>query len=52
LREKHKLRVFEHVALGRGGEGFGPEKHELTGNWRRRHNEGLWGSVVVRALRY
>jgi len=38
LREERKLRVFENMALRRI---FGPRKDELTGEWRRLHNEEL-----------
>ena len=38
LREKHKLRVFEHMVLEKI---FGPEKDETTGKWRRLRNEEL-----------
>ena len=38
LREERKLRVFENVVLGRI---FGPRRDEVTGEWRRLHNEEL-----------
>jgi len=38
LREEKKLRVFENMVLRRG---FGPGKDEVTGEWRRLHNEEL-----------
>jgi hypothetical protein len=38
LREKHRLRVFENTALRKI---FGPKNDEVTGNWRRLHNEEL-----------
>jgi len=38
LREERKLRVFENVVL-RGI--FGPRRDEVTGEWRRLHNEEL-----------
>jgi hypothetical protein len=38
LREEHKLRVFENMVLRRI---FGPEKDEVTGEWRKLHNEEL-----------
>ena len=37
LREERKLRVFENIVLGI----FGPRKDEVTGEWRRLHNEEL-----------
>jgi len=38
LREKRKLRVFENMVLRRI---FGPRRDEVTGQWRRLHNEEL-----------
>jgi hypothetical protein len=38
LREEHILWVFENRALRRI---FGPERDEITGEWRRLHNEEL-----------
>jgi hypothetical protein len=38
LREEHFLRVFENVVLRRI---FGPKREEVTGDWRRLHNEEL-----------
>jgi len=38
LREEKKLRVFEKTVLRRI---FGPRKDEVTGEWRRLHNEEL-----------
>jgi hypothetical protein len=38
LREEHRLRVFENRVLRRI---FGPKKDELTGEWRKLHNEEL-----------
>ena len=38
LREERKLRVFENMVLGRI---FGPRKDEVTGEWKRLHNEEL-----------
>jgi hypothetical protein len=38
LREERKLRVFENVLLMRI---FGPRREEVTGEWRRLHNEEL-----------
>jgi len=38
LGEKRKLRVFENMVLRRI---FGPRKDEVTGEWRRLHNEEL-----------
>jgi len=38
LREERKLRVFENMVLRRI---FGPRRDEVTGEWRRLHNEKL-----------
>jgi len=38
LREERKLRVFEDLVLRRI---FGPRRDEVTGEWRRLHNEEL-----------
>ena len=39
-REERKLRVFENMVLRRI---FGPRRDEVTGKWRRLHNEELKG---------
>ena len=39
LREERKLRVFENMVLRRI---FGPKREEVTGEWRRLHNEELY----------
>jgi len=38
LREERKLRVFENMVVRRI---FGPTMNEVTGEWRRLHNEEL-----------
>jgi hypothetical protein len=38
LREEHKLRVFENRVLRRI---YGPKRDEVTGDWRKLHNEEL-----------
>jgi hypothetical protein len=38
LREEHRLRVFENRMLRRI---FGPKRDEVTGEWRKLHNEEL-----------
>ena len=38
LRDERKLRVFENKVLRRI---FGPRRDEVTGEWRRLHNEEL-----------
>ena len=51
-REERKLRVFENMVLRRI---FGPRRDEVTGEWRRLHNEelnGLYSSPnVVRVIK-
>jgi hypothetical protein len=36
LREEHRLRVFKNRVLRRI---FGPRRDEVTGEWRKLHNE-------------
>jgi hypothetical protein len=43
LREEHKLRVFESRVVRRI---FGPKRDELTGDWRKLHNEELHNLYV------
>jgi hypothetical protein len=38
LREEHRLSVFKNRVLRRI---FGPKGDEVTGGWRKRHNEEL-----------
>jgi hypothetical protein len=38
LKEERRLRVFENRVLRRI---FGPTRDEVTGEWRKRHNEKL-----------
>jgi hypothetical protein len=38
LREEHRLRMFENRVLRRI---FGPKRDEVTGEWRKLHNEEL-----------
>jgi hypothetical protein len=38
ISEEHRLRVFENNVLRRI---FGPKRDEVTGEWRKLHNEEL-----------
>ena len=38
LREERRLRIFEKSVLG----GNGPKRDEVTGEWRKLHNEPVW----------
>jgi hypothetical protein len=38
LREEHRLRVFENMVLR---EIFRPKRDEVTGEWRKLHNQEL-----------
>jgi hypothetical protein len=38
LREEYRLRVFENRVLRKI---FGPKRDEVTGDWKRLHNEGI-----------
>jgi len=53
LREERKLRVFENIELRRI---FGPRRDEVTGEWRRLHNEelnDLYSSpIIVRVTKW
>jgi hypothetical protein len=40
LRQEHRLRVFENRALRKI---CGPKRDGVTGEWRRLHNEELYG---------
>ena len=44
LREERKLRVFENMVLRRI---FGPRRDEVTGEWRRLHNEEVNDFVLL-----
>jgi len=39
LREERRLREFENRVLR---SVFGPKRDEVTGEWRKLHNEDLW----------
>jgi hypothetical protein len=38
LREERRLRVYENRVLRKI---FGPKRHDITGEWRKQHNEEL-----------
>jgi hypothetical protein len=52
LREKCRLRVFENRVLRRI---FGPKRDEVTGEWRRLHNEELCvlysSPIIIRLIK-
>jgi hypothetical protein len=52
LREEHRLRVFENRVLRRIS---GPKRDEVTGGWRKLHNEelhNLYSSPsIIRAIK-
>jgi hypothetical protein len=47
LREEHKPRVFENRVLRRI---FGPNWDEVTGGWRKLHNEELYNLYSSRSI--
>jgi hypothetical protein len=47
LREEHRLRVFENKVLRRI---FGPKRDEVTGGWRKLHNEELHDLYFSRSI--
>ena len=51
LREEHRLRVFENRVLRKIS---GPKRREVTGEWRKLHNEelhDLYSSNIVRVIK-
>jgi hypothetical protein len=52
LREERWLRVFENLVLRRI---FEPKRDEVTGEWRKLHNEELhdlyWSPNIVRVIK-
>jgi hypothetical protein len=52
LREEHRLRVFENRVLRRI---FGPKREEVTGDWRKVHNEELhnlcYSTNIIRMIK-
>jgi hypothetical protein len=51
-REEHRLRVFENRVLRRI---LGPKRDEVTGEWRKLHNEGLYNlycsPIIIRQIK-
>jgi hypothetical protein len=47
-KEARRLRVFEHRVLRRL---FGPKRDEVTGEWRKLHNDGAEWSVLLTQYR-
>jgi hypothetical protein len=52
IAQEHRLRVFENKVLGRL---FGTKRAEVTGDWRKLHNEELHNlyssSSIIRMIR-
>jgi hypothetical protein len=52
LREEHSLRLFDNRVLRRI---FGPKRDEVTGEWRKLHNEELHdlysSSSIIRIIK-
>jgi hypothetical protein len=44
LRKEHRLRVFENRVLRRI---FGTKRDEVTGDWRKLHNEELHAFIFI-----
>jgi hypothetical protein len=50
LREEHRLKVFENRVVRRI---FGPKRDEVTGDWRKLHNEefhNLYSSLNINRM--
>jgi hypothetical protein len=52
LKEEHRLKVFENRVLRKI---FGPKRNEITGEYRRLHNEELYdlysASNIIRIIK-
>ena len=49
LREELRLSVFDNRVLRRI---FGPERDEVTGEWRKLHNEELYDLYPLNIIRF
>jgi hypothetical protein len=47
LKENHRLRIFENRVLEKI---FGPKWDEVTGEWRRLHNEDIY-EILLNIIR-
>jgi hypothetical protein len=48
LREENRLGLFENRVLRRI---FGPKRDEMTGEWRKLHNEELHSPSIIRIVK-
>jgi hypothetical protein len=52
VRKEYRLKVFENRVLRRI---FGPKRYEVTGEWRKLHNEELhdlyYSSSIIRIMK-
>jgi hypothetical protein len=48
LREEHKLGVFENKVLRKT---FGPKRDEVTGDWRKLHNDLYSSPSIIRIIK-
>jgi hypothetical protein len=48
MREEHSLQVFDNRLLRKI---FGPKRDEVTGEWRRLHNEELYNQYFSPNIR-
>jgi len=48
LKEEHRLRVFENRVLRRI---FGSKRDEVTGDWRKLHNEEIYALYLPNVVR-
>ena len=48
MREVHKVRAFENRMLGKI---FGPRRDEVTGEWRRLHNDLYSSPNIIQVIK-